>query len=207
MKNSDVDPVEENLPRASALSLRRHIKSLAKEKVELDLDFCEYVFYSKVAFVEATGGTVPFYKYCGFDSWKEYVEQEIQITFGKAKKYAQVYSKYCVELESVFDRSKHSIDVTKLELLLPIVTKENLKAMIAKFKAADCEALKDLLAPSIPSTINSITYRISKKENPIVNKAMKLGRKEFGGDLTDAQIFVAIFSEYLENAKKLQQSA
>jgi len=150
------------------------------------------MFYSKVSYVEVGGEAIPFYEYCDANSWKEYVEQEVGITIGAARKYANVYSKYCVELES-FSPKKHGIDIEKLHFLIRIVDDSNLDSLIETARTADLETLQMLLGPGRKTPIMSRTFRFgTKKEDKIVNRAMKTASKEFGNDLTDSQLFVAI---------------
>ena len=180
--------------------LRRNIKSVAKNKVDVDLDFCKHIFYSKSAYVTTKTGDVPFYLYCGYDTWQDYIEKEVNITTSKARKFASIYSKYFIELEGVFDAKKHAIDVVKLGLLLPIVDEDNLESLINTARDASQSTLKDLISPSKDSTKKTISYRIKKKENSIVNKAIKMARKEFGEDLTEGQLYIAILCEYMEKS-------
>ena len=133
---NDINPVEDNLSKKDALSIRREIKSIAKQKIDVDLNFCEHIFYSKKAYVVTKDGSIPFYQYCGSPSWKEYIEKEVGITVNKANKYSAVYSKYFIELKGTFDPAKHSLDIEKLQLLLPIIDEKNCVTLINKARKA-----------------------------------------------------------------------
>jgi hypothetical protein len=205
---NDINPIEENLSKKDALSIRREIKAIAESKIGIDLSFCEHIFYSKKSYVIASSGSIPFYQYCGYPSWREYIENEVGTTVNKANKYSAVYSKYFVELENVFDASKHAIDISKMIYLLPIINEKNCISLLKKAKSASKETLKDLNSTSaVKATHKSISYRIDFKEAKLVEKAMKLARQDFGEELTDGQIFVAIMAEYMENTKGIKKSA
>jgi len=79
--------------------------------------------------------------------------------------------------------------------------------LIEKARTASSDSLKALLGDKVQSLHKNIGYRINKKEEKVVRKAIELAKKEFGSDLTDSQVFVAIMSEYIESASSVRKSA
>lgn len=191
------------ITKQNALSIRKQIKEITSKKFETDLDFCEKIYYSKYLQIISGHKEIPFYQFCGFDSWRQYIEQEVQITMPKAKRMIEIYNKYFIELDGVFNPKTDTIDIYKLQLLVPIINAKNCKSIINKARISSKEALKELLQPkNIKSLHKSITYQIVKKELVVVEKAMNLARKEFGDSLNNGQIFTAILSKYIETQQQ-----
>lgn len=141
-----LDPVKETLPRSQAKNLRSEIRKAVAENIGNDLEMCQRLFYTRVAFIEDGRTTIPFFAYCGYDSWEEYVTQDLGILYKRARKWSDVYSKYYIELASVFDPKKHSIDINKMILLMKHVSVDNLDAMISAAKNATKEEIKAVLS-------------------------------------------------------------
>lgn len=197
--NSNIDPIDDNVPRSYANHLRKHLKLLVKQKNNTDLDFCEKIFYSKVVYVSGKE-CIPFFQYCGFNSWKEYVEQELEITISKAHRYAAIYSKYFVELSDVFTE-QHYIDIDKLELLMPIIDSSNLNTLINKARQASYESLKELLSPSKKNYHKIISFKVTEGESKIIEKALIKAKLYFGDGLLDNKLFVEILKDWEKNVE------
>lgn len=190
---------EEGISKKEAISINRDIKRLVKSKSEVDRSLCKLMFFSKNCYVASNTSPVPFYRYCGFSSWDEYIEKHIGISTKLANKYSNVYHKYFIDLKDVFDADKHFIDIDKLNLIIPIVNRANFNDLINKVKKASKKDLKALLSP-IKCSHRTFGYRVNAKEAKIVSRAMKIARKNFGSNLTDPQLFVCIMSKYASEA-------
>jgi len=112
---------EDVISKQDALSIRRNVKSLASKKIDVDLALCEQLYYSKETLVISGSDAVSFHQYCGYDTWKEYVEHEVGMTAPKARRLVEVHAKYFVELKGIFNPKTDSIDIYKLQLLVPII--------------------------------------------------------------------------------------
>jgi len=205
-KTKMTNPIDSFVSGSDIKTVQSSIKSLTKSKRKVDMDLCQALWFSKVAEIEMRDGEVQkFHEYLGYDSWKDFVEEESGLTVGKARSFASVHQKYCVELKSVF-RKSHIIDIDKMISLMPIVDENNLTELIESGRNTSIETLKSFgVHPLSPS---KVSYSVEKKHTTIINKAMNQARVEFGKNLTQSELYIAILQEYVEkNANYQRRSA
>jgi hypothetical protein len=196
-----INPVEEALSQNSAKEFKTRIKNIILTKGSQDLEFCKFLFFSKISYVNYGNDKIPLYEFYGYESWKDYIENELLLLYSKAKKYADVYSKFCVELVDLFDPEKHMLDIHKMIALTPIIDSGNFKEYMKLAKKVSSEAFKSFLKPH-KKAIKKSFVKIQISEERIFKKAIKQARKDFGQNLNDNQLLVAILSEYLEGKNK-----
>jgi hypothetical protein len=191
-----VDPIQDTIPRGQAKTLRSEIKSCVKQKIDIDFELCKLLFYSKAGYVADGKGSIPFFEFCGYGSWDAYITGELEITPSKARRYAAVYSKYAIELGEVFSVKKHLLDINKMILLMPVVTEENLDKMIESARNATKEEMVSVLGKK-KSTLNFKLFLLKTSDKKVLEKALSKAALEFGDDLGDSALLMAILSEYI----------
>jgi len=183
-----------SIPEARAL--RSGMKGRAISKYENDLDFAKWLYLTENAMVVSGDDTIPYYDWAGYESWKAYVEREVGITIGHARKYVRVYQTYCVDLAHVFDRKKHAIQFEKLVALVNLVNETDLDRMIDSAREITASEFRALVVENWDLTKKNVGYSFPRKQDRIRKRAFSAARKIWGDRMTDSEAFIKILSDW-----------
>lgn len=146
----------------------------------------------------------------GFDSFRDYVEQEMEFKFRKAYYLVEIYQKFVIELGLRKDELA-SLEWTKARELLPIIDKDNASRLLKNIQGKSLveikEWVKQLKSPkAVPSADSDEaeeddkTVRISciLKGGQVsnVNSALELAKQATGSD-SIGNLLDLICTEYL----------
>ena len=189
--------LETPITKANARALDREILSCAQRKRRLDLEFCKLMYHSRYTMTKSNGQNLHLWEVCDFDTWEEYVEQRMGVTAPRAQQFANVYSKYCVELGDSFD-PKNVIDIRKMVSILHLVDEKNVNKLLGQAAAMSHAELKALTIGQFMQDRSYITYSFNKGQNRTRMRVMRKAREEFGKDLSDGEVMLRIMKEWYE---------
>jgi hypothetical protein len=172
------------------------MKGRATSKFDADLDFCKWLYLTANAMVTTSDDTIPFYEWSGHESWKAYVEKEVGITVGHARKYVRVHQTFIIDLKGVFDKRKHAIHLNKLIALAPMVDEDNLEQYIEEAKEMTAAEFRALTVEGWDLTHKNVGYSFPRNQDKVRMRAFKAARKLFGEDMTDSEVFLKICRDW-----------
>ncbi len=190
--------IKDPITKSAAKKIRNALKLKTKAKFESDLELCKWLFWTQNAFV----GSVPFWEDAGYPTWGEYTEGDLGITASEARKLALVHSVYAISYADKWDPKKHSLHISKLIALIPVLTEDNFEELLEQAKNISAEDFKTLTSTNSINGKQSVTYSYPKDKDKYREKAFKLARKMFGKDLTESGLFIEILKFFIEKASK-----
>jgi hypothetical protein len=196
--------INEPIGKGTAKLVRTELKRKTKAKFEIDLELCRWLFWTQNAYVNTKNNTSLqlFYKYLGYDTWGQYVEQDLGISASEARQLVMVHQTYCILYAKQWNPKKHSLHISKLIALIPILTEENFEDILEQAGNISTDDFKALTSNNVQNHKRSVTYSYPESNDKYRVKAFKSARKMFGDDLTESALFIEILKLFVKEHAK-----
>lgn len=167
-----------DLNNTTALRLRNEIRELSKTRTGLDLDLGKALF--RASRLRMKDGR-PFYKFCKYTNWADFVEVETGLSSAYASQLRTVYRIFGLTLAGKFDGHLLSgVSASKLYQLRNVVTASNVEKWLNLAKTTNIASLSEAVhrrnsdEPLPFGGFESAHFRLTKTELHDVENALKL---------------------------------
>ena len=145
--------------KVDARKLQEDLFSLSDKKKKIDWDVYKTLYTAHVAFVQSNNSLVPLWKWSGFSSWENFVEDYVKITTDRARKYILIYKAFKDN-----ENQAKVIDIKKLETIAPITNQYNKSKLLTSAKDLNHSNLKKLVSPQRDVGFTNLTFRLKNDE-------------------------------------------
>lgn len=186
----------------NAYSFRNLVQTKAIDKINNDLEFARILWITKNLTVQDETDEeyfISFAEYCGYDSWSDYIKEELNITPARANKFVRVHEKFQIELGHKFDPEKHSLDIGKLFIIARIANAQNLNKLI--------RSCRNITQRELQALLNGKMYKNDTRYSKTQRAAVALAQTIFGKELSYHALLDKICEEFLKTNKKHLKAA
>lgn len=108
---------EETITKTAARRLRKKAVTMAEEHTRTALDLCEVLYETYFCCVKQGTELVPVWQLWEFESWEDYVEEDLRIHKGRAHTFRRIWSRMMVDLIGHWDENL-KLSITHLRILM-----------------------------------------------------------------------------------------
>lgn len=188
------------LTPVAAAGLRNQIHTLARHRNDNDLRLGELLY-------EASRGRMangqPFYKYCRFRTWEDFVEIETGFSISHANLLRRVHEVFGIRLAGEFATAQLSkVGVTKLFMLRRVVSPKNVGKWLDVAESLTSAALAHAIEKRDPQPLpfggfKSAHFRLTKTELGEVERALRAVRLIHPGVERQGQLLAELARSFL----------
>jgi len=193
-----------NLTNKQAEDLRKKVARVRATLAEAHIEMCETLYETFFNTVnDEDGKFVAVWKEWGFESWEDFVEEEVGMHKETGAAYRRVWEVFYIDLAGHWDE-KHLVSITRMKTLCPYVTKRNVESWLKKAKTMSCCALNHAVRGDI-GPYKTVSMSLTESEADELDAIVDVGRREWEG--SRGAVLMEIMREWAKKIGRKRRSA
>jgi hypothetical protein len=184
----------------AAEELRASALQAVKHQTAASLALAELLWATYYGSVDVGGKPVPLYEVWGFESWNEYVEDELEWHQSTAMKYVRVHQTFFISLDGEWDKKIGLPSITKLVALASVVKKNNVNSWLKKAHELTCCELDAEIKKHFfglgTAKLHNFSAFVTQTELTDINAIIEVARQDFPKVERRGQIVRLVMEEW-----------
>jgi len=169
--------------------------------------------WSRAARATQRGEVVPVWATWGWDSWRQYVETELHLTYGQANRMRNTFFRFGVELKGKWNLSS-LLPMGKMSALSTVVRPGNVEEMLKKAASVSTSEIRERAAASgrgsgdmwKGQTLYTFAARTTRAEQRVIDAALDAAREANPNLRRKGALLAVILKGFVAEAQEQTQT-